>query len=209
MRILYFLEDRAQEGFIKALVNRVAQDESIPLNSLNHDVRSARGGSRAITEFGSFMRDTMQTSSSDVDLLIVAIDGNCKGYRDRVRQLEQYIRQNHPFRNKVVYAVPDPHIERWYMMDQRAFKNGVGIDRSPDMPLYKCKKDYYKQLLRKTLVESNVGSLFGGAEYAENIVSSISSLDSLLSQNAGFRNFVDGLRAFFRARAMSCGNSHK
>jgi hypothetical protein len=209
MRILYFLEDRAQEGFIKALVNRVAQDESIPLNSLNHDVRSARGGSRAITEFGRFMRDTMQTSSSDVDLLIVAIDGNCKGYRDRVRQLEQYIRQNHPLRNKVVYAVPDPHIERWYMMDQRAFKNGVGVDRSPDMPPYKCKKDYYKQLLRKTLVESNVGSLLGGAEYAENIVSSITSLDSLRSQNAGFQNFVDGLRAFFRARAMSCGNSHK
>lgn len=198
IRILYFLEDRAQEGFIKALVNRIAQDESIPLNSLNHDVRSARGGSRVITEFERFMRDTIQTGSSDVDLLIVAIDGNCKGYRDRVRQLEQYIRQKHPLRNKVVYAVPDPHIERWYMMDQRAFKNGVGVDRSPDIPRYKCKKDYYKQLLRKTLAELNVSSLLGGAEYAENIVGSITSLDSLGSQNAGFQAFVEGLRAFFR-----------
>ena len=87
MRILYFLEDRAQEGFIKALVERIAQDESIPLNSLNHDVRSARGGSRVNREFERFMKDTMQGNSSDVDLLIVAIDGNCKGYGDRVRQL--------------------------------------------------------------------------------------------------------------------------
>jgi len=206
MRILYFLEDRAQEGFIKALVNRIAQDESIPLNSLNHDVRSARGGSRAITEFKKFTRDTMQTSPSDVDLLIVAIDGNCKGSRDQIRQLKQHIRQNHPLKDKVVYAVPDPHIERWYIMDQRAFKDGVGVEKSPDMPPYKCKKDYYKKLLRDTLAESNVGSLLGGAEYAENIVSNITSLNPLLSQNAGFQTFVDGLRAFFRARLR--GNSH-
>jgi len=208
MRILYFLEDRAQEGFIKALVNRIAQDESIPLNSLKHDVRSARDGSRAITEFKRFMKDTMQSRSSDVDLLVVGIDGNCKEHRDQIRQLEQHIRGEHPLRDRVVYAVPNPHIERWYMMDQRAFKNGVGVDRSPDMPPYKCKRDYYKRLLRGTLAELNVGSLLGGAEYAESIVASITSLDSLRSQNAGFQTFVDGLRAFFRARARSRGSSH-
>ena len=196
-RILYFLEDRVQEGFIKALVNRIAQDASIPIDSLNHDVRSARGGSTVIPEFKRFMKDTIQTSSAEVDLLVIAIDGNCKGHNDRIRQLERHISQNHPLKDKVVYAVPDPHIERWYMMDQRAFKNGVGIDRAPDMPTYKCKKNYYKSLLHEALAESNVGSLLGGAEYADNIVNSITSLDSLRSQNAGFQTFIDGLRAFF------------
>ena len=142
MRIMYFLEDRAQEGFIKSLVKRIARDESIPLDSLNHDVRSAQGGSRVIKEFKRFMKDTIQTDSSNVDLLIVAVDGNCRGHEERVRQLGRYIRQGHPLRDKIVYAVPDPHIERWYMMDQRAIKNGVGIDRSPNIPAYKCKKDY-------------------------------------------------------------------
>ena len=198
VKILYFLEDIMQEGFIKALVNRIAQDVSIPNDSLKHDVRSARGGSTVIPEFKRFMKDAMQTSSSDVDLLIVAIDGNCKGYRDRIRQLQGYISPNHPLRDKVVYAVPDPHIERWYIMDQRAFKNGVKIDRAPDMPPYKCKKDYYKSLLHQALAESNVTSLLGGAEYAENIVNNIVSLDSLGDQNAGFKNFLEYLRNFLR-----------
>jgi hypothetical protein len=197
-RILYFLEDRAQEGFIKALVNRIAQDIPIPIDSLNHDVRSAQGGSTVIPEFKRFMKDTMQISSSDVDLLVVAIDGNCKGHNERVRQLEGYVNPLHPLRSKIVYAVPDPHIERWYIMDQRAFKNGVGIDRAPDMPSYKCKKDYYKNLLHRVLAESDVSSLFGGTEYAENIVNKIVSIDSLFTQNAGFQNFIEGLRNFFQ-----------
>ena len=187
-----------QEGFIKALVNRVAQDLSMPIDSLRHDIRSARDGSTSIREFKRFMRDTMQTDSSDADLLIVTIDGNCKGYRERIRQLEGYVSPNHPLRHKMVFAVPDPHIERWYIMDQRAFKNGVGIDRAPDMPPYKCKKDYYKSLLRQALAESDVSSFLGGAEYAENIVNNMVSIDALSDQNAGFGTFVDSLRDSLR-----------
>lgn len=200
-RILYFLEDRLQEGFIKALVNRIAQDMSVPVGSLIHDVRSARGGSTVIPEFKRFMKDTAQTNPDEADLLVIAIDGNCRGRTARIRQLEKYISRNHPLRGKVVYAVPNPHIERWYMMDQRAFKNGVGIDKAPAMPAYKCRKDYYKSLLHQALAEANVGSMLGGVEYADNIVNNITSLDSLGSQNAGFKTFIDDLRAFFRARA--------
>ena len=86
IRILYFLEDRAQEGFIKALVNRVASEESIATDSLIHDVRSARGGSRIVTEFNKFIRDTSEVETTDIDFLVVAIDGNCKGHRERVEQ---------------------------------------------------------------------------------------------------------------------------
>jgi len=201
MRILYFLEDSAQEGFIKALVERIAREESIPVNSLIHDIRSARGSSRIIVEFKNFLRDTVRTEPpEEVDLLVVAIDGNCKGYRDRVKELERCIKPNHPFKNKVVYAVPDPHIERWYIMDQRAFRDGVGLDRVPDMPSYKCKRDHYKQLLNKSLKESNVLSLLGGAEYAERIVDNIANLESLGNQNAGFQTFVEDLTRIFRGR---------
>jgi len=209
MRILYFFEDRAQEGFIRALVERIAQEMSIPLSSLDHDIRSAQHGSRVITEFKRFAKDTMGANPSDVALLIVAIDGNCRGYRERVEELKKFldrhpkskraIKPGHPFRDKVIYAVPDPHIERWYLMDQRAFKLGVGIDRAPELPSYKCKKDYYKQSLNKALRDSDVESLLNGAEYAEKIVASIRSLDSLANQNAGFGHFIEDLRRFFRA----------
>jgi hypothetical protein len=198
IRIIYFLEDRAQEGFIKALVNRIASEESISANDLSHDVRSARHGSRVIVEFKKFLKDTKRASPSDVDLLIVAIDGNCKGYSERVKELERYIKDTHPFKNRVVYAVPDPYIERWYIMDQRAFRDGVGLGRGVAKPSRKCEKSYYKQLINQALRKSNVTSLLGGAEYAERIVASIRRLDSLSTQNAGFQKLVEHLRKFFQ-----------
>jgi hypothetical protein len=201
MRILYFLEDRAQEGFIKALVEKIAKEESIDIRSLNHDIRSARGGSRVIIAFRNFIRDTIKTKPSEIDLLIVAVDGNCKGHKDRVEQLEKCIKLNHPFKNRVIYAVPDPHIERWYITDQKAFRDGIGLKRPPDMPPYKCKKDHYKKVLTQALRESNVSSLLGGVEYAEKIVDNIVDLDLLGRQNAGFHFFVQELKRVFRGKA--------
>jgi len=198
IRILYFLEDRAQEGFITALVTRVASEESIAPGSLGRDVRSARRGSKVVTEFRNFIKDTKRVGASDIDFLVVSIDGNCYGHEERVKQLKKYIKSNHPFNEKVVYAVPDPHIERWYIMDQRAFKEGIGINRAPDLPAYKCGKDYYKQILHNALKESKVNSLLGGAEYAENIVDKITDLRSLYQRNAGFRVFVEDLRRMLK-----------
>jgi len=198
IRILYFLEDRAQEGLIKALVERIAEGESIAAGTLVHDIRSARGGSRIVKEFKSFIKDTEKIGTANIDLLVVAIDGNCKGHRDRINELEKSIKSNHPLNGKVVYAVPDPHIERWYIMDQRALKEGVGLDRAPSMPPYKCERAYYKQVLNQALSESNVSSLLSGAEYAEKIVSKITDIKSLYGQNAGFRVFVEDLRRMLR-----------
>jgi len=198
IRILYFLEDRAQEGFIKAFVGRIAKEESIPDDSIVHDVRSARGGSRAISEFRKFINDMAEVEATEVDSVVVAIDGNCKGYTERIRELDKPIKENHPFKGRVIYAIPDPHIERWYLMDQRALKASVGLDRAPDLPPYKCKRDYYKGVLSRALKEADVGSLLGGAEYAEIIVGNISDLYWLGKQDAGFGAFVENLRKFFK-----------
>jgi len=198
IRILYFLEDIAQEGFITALVRRVASDESIASGSLDHDIRSARGGSKVTTEFRKFLKDTERGQVAETDFLVVAVDGNCQGYEERVKRLKKCIKSNHPFNGRVVYAVPDPHIERWYLMDQRAIKAGIGLNRAPDLPTYKCEKDYYKQMLRQALRESNVNSLLGGVEYSERIVDNIQRLESLSQQDAGFGIFVRDLRRMLR-----------
>lgn len=198
IRILYFLEDRAQEGFIKAIVERIAKEESISTRILVHDIRSARGGSRIVREFKTFIKDTERGGMANIDFLVVAIDGNCKGHRDRINELEKNIKNDHPLKQKVVYAVPDPHIERWYLMDQRALKDGVGLGHAPNMPSYKCGRAYYKQVLNQALKESNVSSLLGGAEYAEKIVSKIEDLESLYDQNAGFHVFIEDLRRMLR-----------
>jgi hypothetical protein len=200
IKILYFLEDRAQEGFITALVKRIANELEIASNTLVHDIRSARHGSKAITEFRAFIKDTKKGELIHGDFLVVSIDGNCKGHEDRIKQLKKYIKSNHPFNERVVYAVPDPHIERWYLMDQKALKAGIGLDKAPSSPSYECKrgKSHYKQILRKALKDSNISSLFGGPEYAEKIVDHIENLESLSQQNAGFKAFIDDLKRMFR-----------
>jgi len=199
IRVLYFLEDRAQEGFIKSLVKKVAKEESIPDGYLYHDIRSARGGSRIINEFRKFLSNIEKMDISELDIiLIVSLDGNCKGYNERVKQLDKYIKEDNPFKNKVIYAIPDPHIERWYLMDQKALKSGIGLVKVPKLPPYKCKKSYYKQLLNNTLKESNVTSLLSGAEYAERIVDCIEKLEVLSRQDVGFKIFIKDLRRMFR-----------
>lgn len=197
IRILYFLEDRAQEGFVKALVKRIAKEESLSAAALIHDVRSARGGSKIINEFKSFVKD-LKAGGPETDLLVVAVDGNCKGHRERKKQLEQYFKSAPHLLDKVVFAVPDPHIERWYILDQKAFKDGVGIDKSPSLPPYKCKRDYYKQLLYQVLKESNVSSILGGAEYAERIVENIGNVNLLERHDPGFKFFTQELRRILR-----------
>jgi len=204
IRILYFLEDRAQEGFITALVKRVASELAIASDILVHDIRSARHGSKAITEFRTFIKDTKHKKGEVIhgDFLVVSIDGNCKGCEQRVKQLGKYIKEDHPFKERVVYAVPDPHIERWYLMDQKALKKGIGIEKAPDVPTYKCKKDYYKKILYQALKESNVNSLLGGSEYAEGIVANIDNLGLLAKQNAGFKTFIEDLKKMLKSNKM-------
>lgn len=146
------------------------------------------------------MKDTMETESSKIDLLVVAIDGNCKGRAERVREIQKCLRPTHPLKDKIVYAVPDPHIERWYVMDQRALKDAVGLDRAPEVPQYKCKKAYYKQILNRALKDSGINSLLAGAEYAEKIVENIQSLQSFASQNSGCQDFIEDLKSKFRLK---------
>ena len=199
IRILYYLEDRAQEDFITSLVKRVAVDEQIAEKDLKHNIRSARGGQNIrvfINDFKEFIKDRMTGTESNI--IIVSVDGNCEGHTDRINKLKRHIKENHPFKEKVVYAVPDPHIERWYLMDQKAFKVGVGIDKAPELPQYKCDKNYYKDILHRTLKESGINSLLGGAEYAERIVNNMEDLYSLGKQDEGFKEFVDRLKTTFR-----------
>ena len=207
INVLYFLEDRAQEGFVKALVARVAGEVNIPGEELAHDVRSARHGSKVVKEFRQFLKYAPGMLFQGPILLVVAIDGNCSGYGEKVRQLENYVRPNHPFKGKVAYAIPDPHIERWYMMDQAAFKEGISLDKAPDMPPYKCHKNYYKLLLNATLKEGGINSVLGGAEYAERIVSRMRRLDALSQHDPGFGHFVADLRGKFRTIARE-GTGH-
>lgn len=145
IRVLYFLEDRAQERFLVSLVERIALGISIPREAIAPDVRSSRGGSRVMGEFEAFARDLRAAGMCGADIIVVGVDGDCDGPEKKARQLKEYVQDTDPFRDVLIYAIPDPHIERWYLLDQEALKRGTGLRQGISPPAYKCEGDITRE----------------------------------------------------------------
>lgn len=194
----YFLEDRAHEVLLRAMVSRIAGEEGYHPEELIHDVRSAHGG-QGIARLKAFLEQCAGGAEVPFDLLVAAIDGNCHGYNKRAQQLKNLVaRAGYPAPDRVVLAVPDPHIERWYMLDENAFKRGVNAAHGPAVPPYKYRKDWYKKALSDAVRDAGVPSLLGGVEYGERIVAGMADWYHGGQRDAGFKHFVDDLRSGLR-----------
>jgi len=197
IRVLYFLEDRAQASFIKAIVERVAKENNI---RINHNVLSASGGSKSFKHFKNFVKDLKRGELiPHFDILIVGCDGNCKGYREKMKEINQVINDS-KFKDRVVGCIPDPYIGRWYLLDplalKRVIKKGINISTPP----YKCKgkkgsKGFYKGVLGNILRE--IGSHLSGPEYGALIAKEM-DFSLLESKDKGFKEFISELRRRFR-----------
>jgi len=128
----------------------------------------------------------------------VATDANCQGYGRRRREVEQEavrFEQAHP--DRLIVAIPDPHVERWMLVDSRAFKAVLG--RGCDAPDSKCERQRYKQALLQAMQAAGIVPPLGGMEYAGDIVQHldlerIGSLDESLGQTvAALRNRLKNL----------------
>jgi hypothetical protein len=120
-----FVEDRAHEEFLKAMLRRIATELE---RSLSVRVRSARGGHpRVLEELTLYQKSVLKAPEnlSMPDLLIVAIDANCKRWNGARKEIQVTIQS--PFAQLAVVACPDPHIERWYLADPDSFAQVVGI----------------------------------------------------------------------------------
>ena len=96
-------------------------------------------------------------------VVVGVTDANCQGFHERVRRIDP---QNPPA--PVVLAVPDPHVERWLLLDGAAFKAVFG--QGCDAPDRKCSRNRYKELLIAAIREAGCTTCLGGIEYAEDIV---------------------------------------
>jgi hypothetical protein len=96
-------------------------------------------------------------------------------------------------RDLVICAIPDPHIERWLLLDGRAFQVAVGSGcRAPDE---KCEKHRYKRLLNAAVREAGVQPLLGGVEYAEDIVGAY-DIQQVARRDASFGHLVGEIRSW-------------
>lgn len=165
-RIILFVEDEAHEKFIRALVQRLADESDTEVRIAGRSVRGGHG--KVITEFQKYLRHIHREREGLPDLLIVATDANCKGYPERRKEIDA---KNKNFKDITVCAIPDPHIERWLLIDSSAFKKVLGKGcKAPDQ---KCSRDRYKKLLLESIQHAGITPLVKGIEHAREIVNAM------------------------------------
>lgn len=184
-----FGEDVGHEAFLKAIVGRMSKDRQLHLEIRDQSVRGGRG--KVVTELKQYFRDLDRHCSRLPDLVIVATDANCQGFVERRKEIEQAIPNR--FKSITICAIPDPHIERWMLLDSSAFRKVLG--KGCAAPRYKCERDRYKRLLIQAVQNAGVTPQLGGNEYAEDIVYAMDF--DFISDNS-LRHFLDDLRRFLK-----------
>lgn len=186
--IALFVEDFAHQKVIGALVQRLADESCI---DVQFNWRSAvRGHGRVVRELRDYLRDLRGQGSPLPDLIIVATDANCRGLNERVREMDQTTTPA-----PMILAIPDPHIERWLLLDSAAFKTAVG--RGCDAPDRKCGRDLYKRRLAAAIRAAGIMPSLGGIEFAEDIVQSM-DINRAKRADRSFQRFVDPLVNVFQ-----------
>src|SRR5258705_6439032 len=141
--VLLFFEDAGHQSIIEPLVMRIASESHVV--PILHRRTAAGGRSRVVSELRAFVRDRQAGVTPQFDLAVVATDSNCQGakWRGIIEQiLAPVTGAGTP---PVVIVVPNPHVERWMLVDSHAFRTVFG--RGCAAPDTKCEKDRYKKVL--------------------------------------------------------------
>ena len=186
--IALFVEDFAHRQVIGTLVQRIAGDFNLDVRL---DWRNAtRGYGQVVREFNTYLRAIERQGHPSPDMIIVATDANCKGRNQRIRDFADPVSPA-----PIVHAIPDPHIERWLLLDGAAFKAVFG--RGCDAPDQKCDRYRYKQRLVHAIFGAGITPNLGGMEFAEDIVQHMDIERAELADDS-FGRFVGSLRTTFR-----------
>ena len=186
--IALFVEDHAHQQVIEALLKRIAGEYCI---GTRLEWRSSIGGhARVFAELDDYMRDLARQGSPWPDLIIVATDANCQGLHERTRTIRI---PDIPV--PVIRAIPDPHVERWLLLDGAAFKTAFG--RGCSAPDLKCSRNRYKHVLSEAIRATGRLPYLGGVEYAGDILHHM-DIDRAAQMDTSFRRFVEDLRRIFR-----------
>jgi len=185
-----FVEDSAQAGFFRGLVERIAAEFGVEV-----DVKprfTGRRGSRVYRDAADFLRDLGRQSSMP-RFVVVGVDANCKGVTEARRKLDEAVVHRRPDGLELVRGFPDPHVERWFLLDPIAFGQVTGRS-PPSKPAYKCARDHYKNLLREAL---GTDGALAGAELGGSLAKAI-DLNRCADDDDSLKRFLAELRAALR-----------
>ena len=187
-----FCEDSFHENFVGAMLRRF---ESQYHAGSSFRILSARGGlPRMHVEPRGVPARSRQGTTAAADWIMVVVDANCLGYNDRKQVMDRVVQAHPQFQQIVSYAIPDPHIERWMLVDEVAFR--TVFRRGCTLPALKCAKDEYKRLLLREIRDSGIEPILGGEEYADDIVK-VMNLGHAEINEPSFGLFLRTLKAQF------------
>ena len=167
MKLGLFLEDIGHERLLYGLAARVADDSGVRWEIT---VLNASGGApRRDEELRRFMDDYGRGDAPEFDVIVVARDTDCAGFRTVRRQMEDHVHESR-YNGKVVFAIPEPHIECWYLADPPALQRALKSANLALVPDSRCGRDRFKQRLVQAVTDTGVIPTLGGIEYAEAIV---------------------------------------
>jgi hypothetical protein len=189
------LEDSAQEAIIPPLFRRLAKEGSWQPEHLSLKILSARGGA-PLSAFKQFLKDARHGGPLKADLLIVGMDANCKGFASCRDRVVREAGKSAPY-PEIITAIPDPHVERWYLLDVPALSKAAGAPITVSAPAYKCEKNHYKNLLRQAFAASGITPPLGGLEYGPLLVQHM-NLFAAAKQDHGLNDFVEKSRAWLK-----------
>lgn len=188
--VYLFAEDSGHELFLTALIQRFAREYGI---SVKIEPRSVIGGhGKMLTELKEFVRELETGYGSLPDLFLIVRDANCEGVEKRKKEI---VRKLGSFRNLSVFAIPDPHIERWMLLDLVAFEDVYG--KKCSAPDQKCDRGRYKHLLLEALQQAGSPPLLHAFERADEIVDKM-DLRKIELVDESLGKFLKDLRSTFK-----------
>ena len=199
-KIVLFGEDIAHKQVIESLVLRLAQEAG---ERVNLSWECERGGSVVDTAFKIYLRELKQNITSSPSLIIIIKDGNRQGLNKRYKEVNDNIMKELSNNNLVIeyiIGIPDPHIERWLLLDSEAFKIAVGKGCNP--PSYSPERDYYKKYLLNAIREAEKTPVLGGIEFAEEIVKYM-NIEKAMNADKSFKRFAKDVKDIFKQWKLS------
>lgn len=190
IRVSLFVEDVAQENLVGGLIRRMAVAEH---QVVDVAVRNAEGGDgRVFSSLKRYVRD-VQLRRESVDVLVVAVDADKIGVAAR-RRLAREVVGNLV---DLVLAMPDPYIERWYLLDVAGLGQVLEAPVTADVHLHGTKADLKASL--RTAVKSATGArpLLGGAEHGESLAQ-VMDLELACRSDRQLAEFLDDLQSTLR-----------
>jgi len=195
-----FVEDSAHDTIIREIVKRVSREHGVDvrIESAGMTGNVLHGHGNVLKEFRQYVGSLKSYGQKKhYDLLIVALDANCHGFNERFKEIREVSDAAAGYLNvEIVCAVPDPHIERWLLLDAEAFKQALG--RGCEATTYKCERGRYKKLLRMAVFDAlKMWPPLGGLEYSPKIIGA-QNFERLRTEHKDFAEFINALYGKFR-----------